>query len=93
MTKIIIDIKSANENTISETCEKYGVSRMTLNKWSKKAPDVVVGVFKAIEENPKSNVLKILKGWQKAPFVICFIRDFMIENNCKFTDIVKKNIE
>lgn len=89
--KIIIDIKSyaVKKNIkMGDICSENGVSAVSLMNWRSEAPDVVKGIYLALSKQPETNVLKIFKGWQDPPFVLAFIRDFMIKHGCKFTDIV-----
>ena len=89
--KVVIDIrKFCKENGIKEkdVCKEIPISRHTLYAWTIEAPEVVTGIFKAIKEVPEADALKILNGWQNPPFVLAFIRDFMIKHNAKFHQII-----
>jgi hypothetical protein len=68
--------------------KEHGVSTVTLSNWRNEAPDVVKGIYFAMEQQPEIDLLKVLSGWQKPPYVLAFIRDFMIQNECSFTELV-----
>lgn len=91
MSKVIIDVKSyavKNNLKMVDLGKDFGVSTVTLSNWRNEAPDVVKGVFFAMQQQPEIDLLKILKGWQKPPQVLAFIRDFMIQNKCTFSELV-----
>lgn len=93
-TSVIIDIKSfaVNNNLKMVSLGKeFRVSTVTLTNWRIEAPDVVKGIYFAVKQQPEIDLLKVLKGWQKPPQVVAFIRDFMIAYDCSFDLIVKEN--
>lgn len=91
MSKIIIDLRtyaSENELQMTEVTNDFNIHIQTLYRWQKEAPDVIKGIFKAMQEQPDTDILKILKGWQNPPFAVAFIRAFMLKHNCNFNEIV-----
>ena len=93
--KVVIALSDfLKEKNISDTkyaiCVKYGLQHATVANWEKKAPDVVEVLFKIVQENPKTNILKALKEWQKPPYALVLIRDLMIDYKCEFLDLVKE---
>jgi hypothetical protein len=91
MSKVIIDVKSyavKNNLKMVDLSKEHGVSTVTLSNWRNEAPDVVKGIYFAMEQQPEIDLLKVLNGWQKPPYVLAFIRDFMIQNKCSFTELV-----
>lgn len=91
LKKVVIDIRpflTANKIKEKTVCEEIGISRITLFTWRNEAPELAKLIYKVIEQNPKVDFLKAMKGWEEPPIVLAFIRDFMEKYKCKLHDIV-----
>ena len=71
-------------------CKKYGMGNRTVSHWENQAPEVVEMLFRIVKEQPKTNILKALKDWQKPPYSLVFLRDFMTDFKVDFTELVKE---
>lgn len=100
MKKVVIDLKpvlndhglkdGSNPLKLTDVSKKYGISRQTFENWRKQAPDVVETLFYILKDNPKTDVFKALKGWQKPPYVLAFLKMFLEDYECGFLDVVKE---
>ena len=98
--KVVINIKDfLNEKSkkesmpkvpVTKVAENFGLTRVTLQNWERKAPESVEALFRIVKENKEADIEKALIKWQKPSAVLMFLRDFIKEYNCKFTDIVKE---
>lgn len=92
--KVVIDIRMFCLDKgikIKTVCEDNGVSGVSLLNWRNEAPDVVKVIYLAMQESKGVDILNILKGWQKPPHVLTFIRDFMVKYDAKFEEIIYEN--
>lgn len=99
MKKVVIDLKPVlndhglkngkNPLKLTEVSEKYGISRQTIENWRKESPDVVKTLFFILKENPKTDIFKALKCWQKPPHVLEFLKSFIEDYECGFLEVVK----
>lgn len=90
----LVDYLNENKEKVGMTfyafCKKYGISRPNADYWKNKAPDVVKVLYLIKKETPEADILKALQQWQKPPFVLAFLRDFMTEYDVEFLELVKE---